>query len=592
MEYEKILESSNPSPNHSPVGVAFASIDRRASARDNVIIISATLLAHFMALGRGFVWDDEKTFDYLNSTGSWRLFVPDPFGFIRPGKIFLFSLLNSLFGENPWPYEIVAMVIVAITGIALIGLLRYWLSPIAALFATLVYVCHPHHVETSFWISALNGGILTLLGILYYRVVISKNDCLSVSSSFGISALYFVALSMKEEAVVFPLIASIVLVSLGRWPSRRFILISAMHLTISGGYVLYCRHVARELGQTLGIEEVSGWILSLSAPRMMLSHFIYFLFPFRWGYYRLFSLDPSSIYAMMALGLVAAVIATLWLSTGSKLRSPAKLGLAIAIVAMLPVSNIVPMGNNWWGVRYLSHSGIGLVLILGAALDHLIFHYQGRQRLAYLAGGIWLVLAAFASNLHHTSWTTSAEFFERTLSEQRKDEEGSTFLLLLLANERLRQGQVEDALALSDEAIEKDPDRLIAYLTKGIALSRLGRKEEALSVWKRAEEINPADVENAIQLGFYYDERHEQSSSPDDLERADYYYQIATNGPSPNAAVAFANRGLLWMMEGDYDKAVAIWEEGNRRFPAYAGIQTNLERSRKDPRAKKRGDNP
>ncbi|MDR0600352.1 MAG: tetratricopeptide repeat protein [Treponema sp.] len=63
----------------------------------------------------------------------------------------------------------------------------------------------------------------------------------------------------------------------------------------------------------------------------------------------------------------------------------------------------------------------------------------------------------------------------------------------LLANLRYRQGQFDEAARLADELIAKKRDNPGAWYLKGMAFSRLGRRQEAVSVLSTAASLAPDD---------------------------------------------------------------------------------------------------
>lgn len=546
------------------------------------LITLATLAAHFMALGRGFVWDDVRSIEHFrDENGLWRIFECDPFGFVRPGKTFLFSLFYVIFNETAWPYEAAGLVVVALTGIAFWGLARRWLTSQTATIVALMYVCHPFHVEASFWFSAINGTVLTLLGIWYCRLILAKNETLTPAIHLALGTLYLGALMFKEEAVVFPVMAFLMLISLGRMPSRGMFAGWFVQYLISGAFVIFGRIESAKVGQQL--EWLArGSLLSASSPRNILSHFEYFIAPFWWSYNHIYDLRPFPFYSMMIVGYIALIVAGWWILKDWRLRDPARLGLVLAVLAMLPVSNVIPMGNAWFAARYLCNSGIGLLLMLGALMERYQVFNGGKGRAAAPVVLFWILACVFASNLFHTSWENTESFLIRGLAENR-----TSMFLSDLARMRVQQQLPEEALELADEAIQIDPNRLMGYKIRGIALYKLGRTEEALAAWRFVEEREPLNVDNCIQIAFYFDNRYEKFRSPEDWKQAVHYYQIAMSGGNANSAVACSNLGLLYMSAGMFDEALSTWEQGAMKFPFAQNIAHNLDRARKDPRAQK-----
>ncbi len=66
-----------------------------------------------------------------------------------------------------------------------------------------------------------------------------------------------------------------------------------------------------------------------------------------------------------------------------------------------------------------------------------------------------------------------------------------TFSLVEEGNTWLASEHYEEALAAYEQAIEADPDDVLAHYYKGLALCHLGRDKEALIAYEKAITLNP-----------------------------------------------------------------------------------------------------
>lgn len=542
-------------------------------------IAAAVLAAHGSMLTRELVWDDHLILDQMGVAGRWRLFEPDPFGFVRPGKILLFSILDNFFGRRPVGWMVVGLASILATSLLLYRFAREYLSAPGALIAALVYAVHPLHVEGAGWAAANNGTILAACALAYYIVLFRLWRRPSPIHFAATVALIFAAVLMKEEAIVIPVLGALCLHAAGARFDRRIVAALGVHMVIAGGFILFNRWMALGIGQSLIPYPYSDVILSLTGPRTILSHVFYFAYPFYWGYYTSFDEGPILFFVKMFAGLALAALFVRYLWRNRRRLPLPAFGLAFTIVAIAPMANLLPMRNSWFGVRYLTHAGVGLALLAGFGFMR---SYLAPERWGYrmrLCVVVWLVAAVAASNVFHQLWRNDESLFTRIAfaTDNVHLAIDSAYFRAQLAREMIKRKRYREAESLIRLAIELDPTITAYYVVHGTALNHQGRIEEAVQSWAKAERLEPGDIDAAVHLGFYHDNRYGRLRSRGDLERAEHYYRIATSGRTVNAEVAYVNLGLLWATEGDESRAVMIWKAGLEKFPRSAALRRNVD---------------
>jgi hypothetical protein len=543
-------------------------------------------------LARGFVWDDSVLRDRQATIGQWKLFAPDAFGFVRPGKAALFSLMETLFGDRTAGWQAFALLTLLAAALLLWRWARTLIGPRGALIAALIYAVHPLHVEATGWFSAVNGTVMIVLALLYYLMIARVALRPTAGGLIGLTLLFLAAMLMKEDAVVVPLVGCLSLWLLGRRPPRSLSVAIGVQYALAAALVWKMRSGSLGAGQELEIMPYADWLISLHAPWMIVLHSLAYVFPFRWVYYYYYQPTPLPFALMTAAGL--SLLASLALLAWRRRRRPDPLlfGLLMAVVALAPVVNLLPMRNTWFGVRYLAHAGIGLSLALGWLLARAtespvlrrststapVFRAAtGVVRIdAALGLAVWL-LAAGATAVHdHWFWRSDPSLFVRMVEEH-----DSPLMNATLANVRFKRGDYAQAERLARRAIEKGHPRANPHVILGMALARQGRMEPALDAWRQAERMEPLNVDMAMNLGYYHDERYAAGRDRGDFENADRYYALAAGGSTENAETAAVNRGLLWVQNGDLRKGVKIWEDGLAKFPGSAELTRNLSIARR-----------
>lgn len=531
-----------------------------------VLVVLAALLSHGTMLLRDFIWDDRISREQMALQGRWLLLQPDAFGFVRPGKTLILSILDSVFGNAAVLWHAFALCTLVIASLLVWRLAREFLSPGGALVAALAYAVHPLHVEATGWISALNGTWLTVLAVGYYLLLLDNPRSPDGRRLCSLTALFLLALMMKEEAVVLPIVGLLFLWLKGERPARAHLVAMALQYLLAALFVVYTRLASADAGQQLEAMPYPWWVMSLTAPRTILSHLAWFFAPYSWGYSQQFDPTPAIYFTLFAAGWIAAIAFVVWAWRVRRSPTPPFVFLAVAVVGLLPTANLLPMGNFIFAPRYLAHAGIGLCLLLGWAWDR-----NPPGGFPVFVFGFWLFAAGLTSARHHLPWQSEVHLYSRMSDETRR-----SVFPLLLAQLHLREGRLDEARTQADLAIERDPDSADAHITRGRILQAAGRPEEALAAWGRAEEIAPQNIDLAASLGDYFDQRFSQSNNPKDFAEADRYYTLATRGFAPNSEVAYINHGLLWVLAGEKERGVAIWREGLAKFPNSPDLQRNL----------------
>lgn len=133
----------------------------------------------------------------------------------------------------------------------------------------------------------------------------------------------------------------------------------------------------------------------------------------------------------------------------------------------------------------------------------------------------------------------------------------------------LARGHYADALAVF-RSVAADPAQKARSLEgQGLALSLLGRSDEAFADLKQATELDKGLWRAWNGLGAEYDARR-------DWPQAQAAYAKALEIPGANTAFLLNNRGYSHMMQGQMDEAAADFTAALQRDPSLAQARTNL----------------
>lgn len=134
----------------------------------------------------------------------------------------------------------------------------------------------------------------------------------------------------------------------------------------------------------------------------------------------------------------------------------------------------------------------------------------------------------------------------------------------------ITQGQLEQAIAEFDRAIELDPDDVEVYATRGFAYIALGQFERGIADYDTAIEL---ESENPIlynDRGFAYAELGKYERAVADYDKA-----IELDPDYDNVDYAYNNRGFAYGSLGKYEQAFSDFERAIALNPDNAWVYYN-----------------
>jgi tetratricopeptide (TPR) repeat protein/peroxiredoxin len=133
-----------------------------------------------------------------------------------------------------------------------------------------------------------------------------------------------------------------------------------------------------------------------------------------------------------------------------------------------------------------------------------------------------------------------------------------------------REGHTAEAIPFFQQALELNPDHLIALENLGNAYRQQKKWEEARKTLERAVAVGPQDPDANYSLGMVF-------AQLNDNDRAYEYLQRALKS-RPGYPEALNNLGILYLRTGRRDDAVASFEDCIRVAPAFDQSYLNLAR--------------
>ena len=172
-------------------------------------------------------------------------------------------------------------------------------------------------------------------------------------------------------------------------------------------------------------------------------------------------------------------------------------------------------------------------------------------------------LAFHLSNLPSAEWVEVLRFAEAGLAAQQ-----SPGMYHFVGHALSRLGRHDEAIAVYRQAIERQPDYALSHKILGVALAAKGRVDEAIVCYRKAVELDPKSAPAHITLGsaLWFSGRQDDAIAT---------YRRAIELEPDHAE---AHNGLGWALQqkGALDEAIPAYREAIRLMPDYAEAHVNL----------------
>ncbi|MEY4514198.1 MAG: hypothetical protein RLZZ450_6320 [Pseudomonadota bacterium] len=433
--------------------------------------------------------DDASLLNEFSEAPFSSVWGSDHFGHLRPSKNLLFWLLGRSV-EEVAVFRGVLLAVALASGMMLQRLgtrlmgSRWW-----GLLAAACWLLNPTTVSTVAWLAASNY-VLALFFVLGY-LQLAGRDPLDVPWADKLSmvaahvALLLAALS-HELALLAPLLLLVSRSKVVSFPassrSSSFLVLAALApVGITAALLV--------LGRSADVAYRSAShpkaLLLLSSARYAFSN-LHLWFWQRGCFGVLLADEPGEgrwRSAIAWLVLLAIVGLSVWLWR----RDPAsRFGLVWVGVFLLPVINLVPLGNTPVAVQYLYLPGVGLALLLSRAAQRLFDRTASSAR-ALPAVFVVAFVAAWLpeSQSSVSAWADTTTLYQRTLQNHPTNVEARANLV----SAYLEHDQLAEADALLVESLRIAPDDPALVGNRFELLWRTERWVEALSFLDGHEDL-------------------------------------------------------------------------------------------------------
>jgi len=544
-----------------------------------LLLVLAVILTYSPVWWAGYIWDDD---DHVTANPC----IVGPLGFkeiwttsaadISPLTRSTFWLEHALWGLAPLPYHLVNVLLHGACAVMLWRVLRSLRAPGAWLSAAL-WALHPVEVESVAWITEMKNtesGLFFLLSILFFLRWLRARDINGRTGggwNYALTLLFAaLAMASKSSTVILPVVLCLCAWWVeGRWQWRNLARVAPTFLMSIAASALAIWTQKLALAMATDPQWVRTWPQRLAAAgdavwfylgKLLWPHPLITIYP-RW------KIDAGQWFSYLPLLAVIMVLFVLWLKRESWSR-PWFFVFAYFLAALFPVLGLVDNPIFRYSLvfdhfQYLA--SMGPLALAGAGMVRLAdFAILSRAWLqGTLCAGLLLILGtlswqrAWVYESDETLWTD-------TLARNPNCWLGHTNLGSAL----LPMGQMDEAIAQYQIALEIDPNLVQSHNNLGLALLKKGQLDEAMTQFQKSLEINPNDADADNSLGMVFLQKGQVDEAMAQFQKA---LEI-----DPNRADAHNNIGCIVLKKGQVDEAMAQFQKALEIKPNYAEAHLNL----------------
>lgn len=504
-------------------------------------------------------------------------------GLYRPVTVLSYVLDAKIGGMKPWIFHAGNILLHAIASLLVFFLARTLLQKdIPALAASLLFAVHPVHTEAVAWVSGrseLLAAVFVLLSALFsvHFLSFSSDESFSTLPAlragiarkkrpiflFGLSLMYFLALSSKEIAAPFPLILALlplVIPSSGGDDRKKKILALLFTCIALGIYLLLRLSALGSLTVPLAHTRTAG-LPTLDRLLLMLPVLAHYsiLMVFPWGLRIEYDWSSFSWFITLGSALLIAFVLALAYFFFRRGNRVAAFGIAWFFLFLLPVANIIPIGELI-AERFLYLPSVGFCIAIGALVASIARPGTAAlgQKIVVVSFMFVLVLFSFLTVRRNADWSDPERLWRSTLAFSPKAPHARENLTVLL----LARGDFKEAGSLLAEELERFPEKPMLHFLAGQFFRRMGDNARAREHFALALELGkPGDIEfTDFQRASVLLELERFADALPLLDRA-----ARENPFDPsllnNLGVAQAQLGMFPEAVQSFERAIALYEE-------------------------------
>ncbi|HLE86881.1 MAG TPA: tetratricopeptide repeat protein [Candidatus Brocadiaceae bacterium] len=474
-----------------------------------------------------FVYDDFKIIVENCFIKEWKyfpkIFTKDYFTIsgemsYRPIVTISYFVDYAIWRLNPFGFHLTNVILHTLNAVLFYLLLNAVLqNKKIVLFSTLFFVTHLALVET---INAVGyredllSATFLLVSLIYFvksdNLLYRTNNQRGFTLFYAISLIaYLCALFSKEMAITFPVLLPLFTIFSGKkiWPGilKRFKGIYIGYITVSLFYIII-RFIVFRNHELKAAYQPGGFLVNtLTMIKILASYIKLSFFPFNLNADYVVPLVKTPLEGSFILSITFLISIFIIFAILTKLRNMFACWMAWFFIMILPVMNILPIGNIM-AERYLYIPVMGFCVAKGI----LIYRITDRTlspRAIPLRRMVQLVLVilmiggyGFSIIWKNGDWRDELTLWTKTIQRSPNSQRAHCNL----GNVYMESGLIEKAQMEYQTALELNPKNANVHFNLGLAYEKVGKATEAIREYITVIQLDPNSFNAHYALGTLY----------------------------------------------------------------------------------------
>ncbi len=438
-----------------------------------------------------FIWDDSDfLFDKVVIGGSIRdVITIEHYGMYHPVTTVYSKYSYLLHGNNPIVLHSIATIIHLLNSILVFVISRRLTkNTYASIFAYSIFLFHPLSVEVYIWLSNIKDLLYVMFSlwsiILYLEY---KNGGYRIGRYFyAYTVVSLMAIMSKPQAIVLPLIFLLFDYYYNRsWSLKLFLDKLVIVIVALGSLIinLYFRNHYHDLSSI----PTFSFLNHLMVSSMVFIHYLFSaLLPIKLSVFYPYSIQNQLIVPFIN-SLFAIGYLLFFVYSFIKKRKKVVLIMGLGIILLIPVIQIIPIGDSMYNDRYSYFYLFSFALGAAFLFKSLSNYSKLRQTVSKVLAVIFLVFLVYSTFNRTNQWSSEVKLFEHDYLNYPNSE----ILANTLGSCYDNKGDQRKAIEYFDVALKLDPNYVQAYYNKALAYEKLGNFNSASRFYRNAIEVRP-----------------------------------------------------------------------------------------------------
>ena len=558
-----------------------------------LLILFTSLIIYSNSLGGEFIYDDEyfvvknvqirnlrniPSFFTHSSSGAFSGLSEDVY---RPVTTVSYALDYFIWKLDTFGYHLENVLFHSLNA-ALLFLFLYAVfgNMELALFAGLLFACHPVQTEVVSWISGRSSVLFLffyLAALVFYVRFLKESKKIFYAASV---ALYAVSLFSKEMAVSLPLVLIAYDIHFfNKDALKKKILRYAPYVALTAFYVFTRYVVLQRLSQCDWWGE-SPYYTFFTMSKVLVEYIKILVLPVKLCAFYIIGISRSAAEGPVLAGLVLLLLSAAAAPFIFKRSRRASFAIWWFFITLIPVSNIVPL-KALMAERFLYLPSIGFAMLVAVIITS-----GGKRALAAIFLAALVIAFGARTFARNEDWKDPVSISKSILAvsplnpwgytslgsaylgkDRYADAEKALLKAIALSRDYpsprnalgfcyLEMEKNDGAIKFFKESLSLSPGDLETMNMLGVAYAKVNRYDEAIKEFQASIKIDPVFVSAYLNLGAVYERRRQF-----DKALAEYRKVSLNTNSSQDVALSYVRIGDVYAKGGDKAKAVEYYEK-------------------------------